>query len=72
MKDPQLILELTSMEGGKGIAARLDASELCYAADGNNSKSKRILRDVTFSVGSGTFAALMGPSGAGKRFDSST
>ena len=49
----------------KGV--KLHASDLCYSVivDG---KLKRILKNVTFSLDSGDMCALMGPSGAGKRY----
>ena len=48
--------------------ARLHAIDLCYSVvvDG---KLKRIVKNVNFGLASGDMCALMGPSGAGKRYE---
>ena len=48
-------------------ANKLDAVDLCYSVvvDG---KLKRIVKNVNFGLEAGDMCALMGPSGAGKRY----
>ena len=49
--------------------AKLDVTDMCYAIVNSKGKMKRILKNVGFSLEPGDMCALMGPSGAGKRYD---
>ncbi len=46
---------------------KIDVVELTYGVVNEAKKVKRLLKNVTLSMESGNMAALMGPSGAGKR-----
>jgi ABC-type multidrug transport system fused ATPase/permease subunit len=48
--------------------AKLDAIDLCYSIVNQKGKMKRLLKNVSFSLEPGDMCALMGPSGAGKRY----
>ncbi len=59
------------MEGHHAITedrkVKIDVVELTYGVINDTKKVKRLLKNVTLSLESGNMAALMGPSGAGKR-----
>ena len=53
--------------GNTKRGAKVDAVDLCYSIVVNG-KMQRILKNVSFGLDSGDMCALMGPSGAGKRY----
>ena len=50
-----------------GNGAKVDVTDLCYSVVVNG-KMKRLLKNVCFNLDPGDLCALMGPSGAGKRY----
>lgn len=46
---------------------KIDVVDLTYGVMNEAKKVKRLLKNVSLSLESGNMAALMGPSGAGKR-----
>ena len=50
-----------------GDGAKVDVTDLCYSVVVNG-KMKRLLKNVSFNLDPGNLCALMGPSGAGKRY----
>jgi ABC-type multidrug transport system ATPase subunit len=55
----------TNLTSGKGV--QIDAMNLSYSVYFNR-KRQALLRNVNFHLDPGDMCALMGPSGAGKRF----
>ena len=50
-----------------GNSIKVDVTDLCYSVVVNG-KMKRLLKNVCFNLDPGDLCALMGPSGAGKRY----
>jgi ABC-type multidrug transport system fused ATPase/permease subunit len=54
-------------ENKEGVV--IDLVDVTYAVMGANKKPKRLLKNVSLTFRAGTMCALMGPSGAGKRYE---
>lgn len=57
--------EAVGVDGDDGVT--VEVVDISYGVMGPNKKLKRLLKNVSLTLKSGTMCALMGPSGAGKR-----
>lgn len=58
----------TSINSNVDHSVQIDIVDLSYGVHSKDNKVKRLLKNVSLTFKSGTMCALMGPSGAGKRY----